>query len=137
MAFSLLERRTGVISCLLSSQMLIRGGENIYSACVSRCLFDLPDEAMLTNCLELFREVEDAIYSYPGNVISDVAIVGIPDDMLGELVGCVCTVQPGKKVAIEDLNAHLRTKLASFKIPSTCSRFAGLFWFWANFSLDS
>lgn len=62
-------------------------------------------------------EVEDAIYTHPA--IMDVAIVGIPDDLLGELVGAAVQVKPEYrgKVGLEDIAGHLRTKIAAFKIP--------------------
>ena len=75
-----------------AKDMLIRGGENIY--CV---------------------EIEDALLSHPG--IIDAAVVGIPDHVLGELVGAVVQVKAGAMLTQEDVIEHLRPLLAAFKLP--------------------
>ncbi|TPX36518.1 hypothetical protein SmJEL517_g01187 [Synchytrium microbalum] len=75
--------------------MIIRGGENIYSA-----------------------ELEDAAYSF-GPVIIDAAAFGIPHPVLGEEVAMVVTVSPSKASEVSKSNIlnHMRKRLAPFKIP--------------------
>ncbi|MCF8470474.1 MAG: acyl--CoA ligase [Parvibaculum sp.] len=75
-----------------AKDMLIRGGENIY--CV---------------------EVEDALYAHPA--VMDAAVVAIPHKVLGEEVGAVVQIVPGKEVSEEELKAHVGKLLASFKVP--------------------
>lgn len=75
-----------------AKDMLIRGGENIY--CV---------------------EVEDALYAHPA--VMDAAVVAIPHKILGEEVGAVVQVAPGKQVSEEELQAHVGKLLAGFKVP--------------------
>lgn len=75
-----------------AKDMLIRGGENIY--CV---------------------EIEDALLSHPG--IIDAAVIGIPDRILGELVGAVVQLKPGATLGEDEIIAHLRPRLAPFKLP--------------------
>jgi len=75
-----------------AKDMLIRGGENIY--CV---------------------EVEDALYAHPA--VMDAAVVAIPHKVLGEEVGAVVQVAPGKQVTEEELRAHVGKLLAAFKVP--------------------
>jgi long-chain acyl-CoA synthetase len=75
-----------------AKDMLIRGGENIY--CV---------------------EVEGALYAHPA--IMDAAVVAIPHKVLGEEVGAVVQVAPGKAVTEEELKAHVRKLIAGFKVP--------------------
>jgi long-chain acyl-CoA synthetase len=75
-----------------AKDMLIRGGENIY--CV---------------------EIEDALLSHPD--IIDAAVVGIPDRVLGELVGAVVQVKVGATLTQEEVIEHLRPRLAAFKLP--------------------
>ncbi len=75
-----------------AKDMLIRGGENIY--CV---------------------EVEDALYSHPA--VMDAAVVGMPHKVLGEEVAAVVQVAPGHNVKQQDLQSHVSTKLAAFKVP--------------------
>jgi long-chain acyl-CoA synthetase len=74
--------------------MVIRGGENVYCA-----------------------EVEAAIFEHPA--IADCAVFGVPHPTLGEEVAVALIAQPGfDESATPDLTAHLKVKLASFKVPS-------------------
>lgn len=75
-----------------AKDMLIRGGENVY--CV---------------------EVEDALYTHPA--VMDAAVVGIPHRLLGEEVGAVVQLAPGKEAGEEELKAHVAARLAAFKVP--------------------
>ncbi len=75
-----------------AKDMLIRGGENVY--CV---------------------EVEDALYSH--EAVMDAAVIGIPHEVLGEEVGAIVQVTPGSAVTQEILQAHVRERLAGFKVP--------------------
>ena len=73
--------------------IIIRGGENI--ACL---------------------EVESAIYHHPA--VAEVAVFGLPDERLGEIVGAVVYLKPGERVDAEDLRDYLAQHLAAFKIPA-------------------
>lgn len=75
-----------------AKDMLIRGGENIY-------------------CIE----VESALYDHPA--VMDAAVVGIPHRVLGEEVGAVIQLIPGKEVSEDELRAHASSKIAAFKVP--------------------
>jgi long-chain acyl-CoA synthetase len=75
-----------------AKDMLIRGGENVY--CV---------------------EVESVLYEHPA--VMDAAVVGIPHKVLGEEVGAVVQIVPGKDVTEHELQAHVGAKLAGFKVP--------------------
>ncbi|WP_049795675.1 AMP-binding protein [Frankia sp. EAN1pec] len=70
--------------------LIIRGGENIYP-----------------------RDVEAALSEHPD--VTDVAVVGLPDGEWGEIVGAF--VQTSKPLTADGLQAFLRGKLASYKIP--------------------
>lgn len=61
-------------------------------------------------------EVEACLRSHPA--VGEVAVVGVPDEILGERV-CACVVpKEGGKVALEELRAHLRGQgLAHYKAP--------------------
>jgi long-chain acyl-CoA synthetase len=72
--------------------MLIRGGENIY--CV---------------------EIEDALYAHPA--VMEAAVVGIPDRILGEVVGAVVRIRPGTHATEGELRAHVAKLLAAHKTP--------------------
>lgn len=72
--------------------MFISGGENVYPA-----------------------EIEKALYEHPD--VHMCAVVGIPDERWGE-VGLACVVlEGGSEVSGEELLAHLRDRLAGFKVP--------------------
>jgi long-chain acyl-CoA synthetase len=75
-----------------AKDMLIRGGENIYSI-----------------------EVESALYDHPA--VMDAAVVGIPHKVLGEEVGAVVQLKPGMSVTEDELRAHVANQLAAFKVP--------------------
>jgi long-chain acyl-CoA synthetase len=72
--------------------MINRGGENVY--CV---------------------EVENALIGAPG--VGEVAVVGVPDPMMGEKVGAVIVPLPGAAVDPEAVVAYAREHLADFKVP--------------------
>ena len=72
--------------------MINRGGENVY--CV---------------------EVESALAAHPA--VYEVAVVGVPDEMMGEKVGAVIVVRPGAKPDAGDILAFARERLADFKVP--------------------
>jgi long-chain acyl-CoA synthetase len=73
--------------------MIIRAGENIYSA-----------------------EVEAAIYELPA--VYEAAVFGLPDERLGEVVACTVMLKPGEFLTEDGLRLHLRTRLANFKVPT-------------------
>ncbi|MEM0985870.1 MAG: class I adenylate-forming enzyme family protein [Pseudomonadota bacterium] len=75
-----------------AKDMLIRGGENIY-------------------CIE----VESALYDHPA--VMDAAVVGIPHKVLGEEVGAVVQLKPGKSATEDALRQHVAGQLAAFKVP--------------------
>jgi acyl-CoA synthetase (AMP-forming)/AMP-acid ligase II len=72
--------------------MVNRGGENVY--CV---------------------EVENALAAHPA--VFEVAVMGVPDTMMGEKVGALVVLKPGQKAAIADLVAFAGQRLADFKVP--------------------
>lgn len=73
-------------------EMIIRGGFNVYP-----------------------REVEDRLHAHPA--VLDVAIVGLPDEVLGE-VACACIVPvEGAIVTGEEIKDFCREVLADYKVP--------------------
>jgi long-chain acyl-CoA synthetase len=73
--------------------VIIRGGENIYAA-----------------------EVEAALYEHPD--ITEAAIIGVPDERLGEAVGAVVRVRTGATLGDDGVRGHVADRLAAFKVPS-------------------
>ncbi len=77
--------------------MIIRGGENVAP-----------------------REVEAVLASHPG--VAEVAVVGIPDAALGQVVAAVVVPTPGADPTDDELRDHTRSRLAGFKIPARIVR---------------
>lgn len=76
------------------SDMIIRGGENIYP-----------------------REVDEALYQHPS--VAAAATIGIPDKLYGEEVTAFVVLKNGLPVTEENLLAHCREQLADYKCPKT------------------
>jgi acyl-CoA synthetase (AMP-forming)/AMP-acid ligase II len=72
--------------------VIISGGENIYSL-----------------------EVEECLLAHPS--VGAVAVIGVPDDRWGEAVSAVVVPSPGAVVVPSDLQEHVRSELARFKAP--------------------
>ena len=72
--------------------MVVSGGENVYSA-----------------------EVENAIAALPE--VGMVAVIGVPDDRWGERVHAVVVLRPGQALTAEAVVAHCRTLIAGYKCP--------------------
>jgi acyl-CoA synthetase (AMP-forming)/AMP-acid ligase II len=60
-------------------------------------------------------EVEDAVFSHPA--VAEVAVIGIPDDRWGELVTALVVLAEGESVTAEELIAHTKARIASYKAP--------------------
>ena len=73
--------------------MILRGGENVYSA-----------------------EVEAAIYELAA--VHEAAVFGVAHERLGEEVACVIMVKHGASLTSEQVQNSLKDRLASFKIPT-------------------
>jgi acyl-CoA synthetase (AMP-forming)/AMP-acid ligase II len=74
--------------------MIVTGGENVYSG-----------------------EVEQALHKHPG--VRLAAVIGVPDVRWGEKVTAVIVTTAGVRVSAEELIAHCRTLIASYKVPKT------------------
>ena len=61
------------------------------------------------------REVEEVLFTHPA--VSEVAVVGLPDDKWIEAVSAFVVLRPGQTVDETALIALARTHLASYKIP--------------------
>ena len=72
--------------------MIIRGGENIYP-----------------------KEIEEFIYTHPK--VSDVQVIGIPDEQYGEeIVACVI-LKEGETMTEEEMKDFVRSHMAKYKVP--------------------
>jgi fatty-acyl-CoA synthase len=72
--------------------MIIRGGENIYP-----------------------REIEELLFRHPA--VGEVAVVGLPDERMGEEVAAFLRAAPGERLERDTLFAYLREHLSPQKTP--------------------
>ena len=72
--------------------MIVTGGENVYSA-----------------------EVENAIASHPD--VAQVAVIGIPSEQWGEAVLAIVVPRDGASLSEDDIKAWTRERIAGFKVP--------------------
>jgi long-chain acyl-CoA synthetase len=73
-------------------EMIIRGGYNVYP-----------------------REIEEVLYEHPA--ILEVAVLGVPDDTLGEEVAAAIAFKPGQSATVEDIQAFAKERMAAYKYP--------------------
>jgi long-chain acyl-CoA synthetase len=76
------------------SDMIIRGGENIYP-----------------------REIDEVLYQHPA--VSAAAAIGVPDGLYGEEVAAVIVVKDGSQVSEHEIIAFCKSRLADYKCPKT------------------
>lgn len=62
------------------------------------------------------KEVEDVIAEIPEVV--EVAVLGAPDDLLGEVIKAFVVLTPGAKVTAQDVKVHCHWRLPAFKTPA-------------------
>ncbi len=74
--------------------MIISGGENVYSAAV-----------------------ENVLYKFPG--VHECAVIGVPDDRWGEAVYAIVVAEPGVQIDEQALLDHCREQLAGYECPKT------------------
>jgi acyl-CoA synthetase (AMP-forming)/AMP-acid ligase II len=61
------------------------------------------------------REVEEILYEYPAFL--QLAVVGVPDERVGEKAYLFAALRPGHEVTLEQVVALLRGKVADYKLP--------------------
>jgi long-chain acyl-CoA synthetase len=74
--------------------LILRGGFNVYP-----------------------REIEEVLITHPA--VALCAVIGVPDERLGEEVKAVVVRRPGAAISAEDLIAWCREQMAAFKYPRT------------------
>jgi long-chain acyl-CoA synthetase len=74
------------------SDMIIRGGENIYP-----------------------REIDELLYKHPA--VAEAAAFGVPDPLYGEDVAAFVVLKEGREASGEEIVAYCREHLADFKCP--------------------
>jgi long-chain acyl-CoA synthetase len=72
--------------------LIIRGGYNVYP-----------------------REVEEVLYEHPA--VQEAAVVGIPDDSLGEEVAAAVVLKQGESADAAEIKAYVKEQVAAYKYP--------------------
>ncbi|MBQ8506116.1 MAG: AMP-binding protein, partial [Clostridia bacterium] len=72
--------------------MIIRGGENIYP-----------------------KEIEEFIYTHPK--VSDVQVIGVPDESYGEEIMACIVLKEGEEMSVEEMKQYIRDHMARHKVP--------------------
>ena len=73
-------------------ELIIRGGYNVYP-----------------------REVEEVLYEH--EAIQEAAVIGVPDDSLGEEVGAAVVLKKGQDLSEDDLRDYVKEQVANYKYP--------------------
>jgi long-chain acyl-CoA synthetase len=73
-------------------ELIIRGGYNVYP-----------------------REIEEVLYEHPA--IQEAAVIGVPDDKMGEEVGAAVVLKKGEDVSENDLRDYVKQEVANYKYP--------------------
>jgi long-chain acyl-CoA synthetase len=76
-----------------AKDVIIRGGENVYSVEVEAVLFEHPD-------------------------VADCAVIGVPHPTLGEEVGAVVVPRDGRPLDVDALRDHVATRIARYNVPT-------------------
>jgi long-chain acyl-CoA synthetase len=72
--------------------LIIRGGYNVYP-----------------------REIEEVLYEHPA--IQEAAVVGVPDESLGEEVGAAVVLKKGESIDADEIKAYVKEQVAAYKYP--------------------
>ena len=75
-------------------EMIIRGGYNVYP-----------------------REVEEVLYQHPA--VFECAVIGVPNERLGEEVAAYISIRPGHELTEEEVIEFTKERLAAYKFPRT------------------
>ena len=61
------------------------------------------------------RELEEVLYEHPA--VREAAVVGVPDESLGEEVAAAVSLKPDAEVSADDLRAFVKERVAAYKYP--------------------
>jgi long-chain acyl-CoA synthetase len=73
-------------------ELIIRGGFNVYP-----------------------REIEEVLYEHPA--VREAAVLGVPDESMGEEIGAAVALKEGEDAAADDIRAFVKERVAAYKYP--------------------
>jgi long-chain acyl-CoA synthetase len=73
-------------------ELIIRGGYNVYP-----------------------REIEEVLYEHPA--VQEAAVLGVPDEKMGEEVGAAVVLKKDEEVDADELKSYVKDEVASYKYP--------------------
>jgi len=73
-------------------ELIIRGGYNVYP-----------------------REIEEVLYEHPA--VREAAVIGVPDQSLGEEVAAAVVAKEGQSIDVDELRAFVKDQVAGYKYP--------------------
>jgi long-chain acyl-CoA synthetase len=73
-------------------ELIIRGGYNVYP-----------------------REIEEVLYEH--EAVEACAVIGVPDDKMGEEVGAAVVLKQGQEISEDDLRDYVKAEVANYKYP--------------------
>jgi long-chain acyl-CoA synthetase len=73
-------------------EMIIRGGYNVYP-----------------------REIEEVLYEHPA--VLEAAVIGVPDEAMGEEVGAAVVLRLGADASADDIRGFVKDRVAAYKYP--------------------
>jgi long-chain acyl-CoA synthetase len=73
-------------------ELIVRGGYNVYP-----------------------REIEEVLYEHPA--VREAAVIGIPDDRMGEEIGAAIALKEGEDASEDDIKAFVKEQVAGYKYP--------------------
>jgi long-chain acyl-CoA synthetase len=72
--------------------MIIRGGYNVYP-----------------------REIEEVLYEHPA--VLEAAVIGVPDQAMGEEVGAAVVLRPDTEASADEIRSFVKERVAAYKYP--------------------
>jgi long-chain acyl-CoA synthetase len=73
-------------------ELIVRGGYNVYP-----------------------REIEEVLYEHPA--VREAAVIGVPDDAMGEEVGAAIALKEGESASEDEIRAWVKEQVAGYKYP--------------------